>query len=394
LVVEVNQPDAEDSVDNGKVTIKSPGDNQPVEVQVAEGKHTLLVKKGGFETFTKEFTIRSGSKETIRVELVGKEAGRPLPAIAPFNAQQARAYQDAWAKHLGVPVEHTNSLGMKFILIPPGEFTMGSTPAEIEEALKAAAGDEEWKKQWRECIKNEAPQHKVILTQPIYLGVHEVTQAQYEKLMGQNPSHFAATGPGKDAVVGVDTSAHPVEMVSWNDAAEFCAKLSEKEKLKPFCFRDGETVTMLEGTGYRLPTEAEWEFACRGGMTTKYWTGDKDDELVRAAWFGTNSGGRTHAVGELKANPFGLLDIHGNVWEWVQDWWEATYYGQFQGKPALDPNGPSSAGSLRVIRGGSLYSTAYHCRASNRDGNVPTRRDAGVGFRAALVVGVARVGRP
>ena len=271
---------------------------------------------------------------------------------------------------------------------------MGSTPAEIEEALKVAAGDEEWQKHWQECIKSEAPQHKVILTQPIYLGVHEVTQAQYEKVVGQNPSHFAATGPGKDAVVGLDTSSHPVEMVSWNGAAEFCAKLSEKEKLKPFYSRAGETVTMLEGTGYRLPTEAEWEFACRAGTTTKYWTGDKDDELVRAAWFGTNSGGRTHAVGELKANPFGLFDIHGNVWEWVQDWWEPTYYGQFRGKSALDPNGPSSAASLRVIRGGHWPYPASRCRASYRYALNPTPRDSDHGFRVALVLGVPRVGRP
>src|SRR6185295_7594416 len=101
-----------------------------------------------------------------------------------------------WATYLKVPVEYTNSIGMKFLLIPPGQFTMGSTAAEIEEALKVITSYESW----RECIKSEAPQHKVILTQPVYLGVHEVTQAQYQKVMGQNPSQFAATGPGKDAV--------------------------------------------------------------------------------------------------------------------------------------------------------------------------------------------------
>jgi formylglycine-generating enzyme required for sulfatase activity len=187
---------------------------------------------------------------------------------------------------------------------------------------------------------------------------------------------------------------HPVEMVSWNDAAEFCAKLSEKEKLKPFYFRAGETVTMLDGTGYRLPTEAEWEFACRAGTATKYWTGDKDEDLPQACWFDANAGGRTHPVGELKANPFGLFDIHGNVWEWVQDWWEPTYYGQFQGKPALDPNGPSSAGSLRVLRGGCWHDPASFCQASSRFANDPTSRNYYPGFRVALVVGVARVGRP
>ena len=237
---------------------------------------------------------------------------------------------------------------MKFVLIPPGEFMMGSTPEEIEAALVVAKED----KPWQEHIKSEAPQHKVILTEPLYLGVHEVTQAQYENVMGQSPSLFAADGLGKEAVVGIDTSLLPVEMVSWNDAAEFCAKLSEQEKLKPFYFRNGETVTLLDGNGYRLPTEAEWEFACRGGTTTRFWYGDNDEALPAAGWFVGNSGGRTHAVGELRANPLGLHDIHGNVWEWVQDWWEPTYYGQFQEKPATNPSGPSVAGSLRVLRGG------------------------------------------
>jgi formylglycine-generating enzyme required for sulfatase activity len=315
----------------------------------------------------------------------------PVPAIAPFGEKKTKEHQDAWAKHLAVPVEHTNTLGMKFILIPPGEFTMGSTPVEIDEALNVAGEH----KHWQECVKSTVPQHKVILTQPIYLGVHEVTQSQYERVMGQNPSHFAATGPGKDAIVGVDTSNYPVEMVSWNDAAEFCAKLSEKEKLKPFYFRAGETVTMLDGTGYRLPTEAEWEFAGRAGTTTKYWIGDKDDDLPQAGWFNVNSGGRTHAVGELKANPFGLFDIHGNVWEWVQDWWEPTYYGQFQKKSAIDPNGPSSAGSPRVIRGGYWGNDhASDCRASYRHARAPTLRGSPLGFRVALVVGVSPVGRP
>ena len=183
----------------------------------------------------------------------------------------------------------------------------------------------------------------------------------------------------------MDTASHPVERVSWNDAAEFCAKLSEQEKLKPFYFRGGETVTMLAGTGYRLPTEAEWEFACRAGTTTKYWIGDKDEDLTQAAWFGANSGGRTHAVGELKANPFGLYDIHGNVCEWVQDWWGPTYYGQFQGNPARNPSGPSLADSRRVLRGGDWLYTASHCRAANRN-NHGANVSGVIGFRVALTV--------
>ncbi|MCY2990033.1 MAG: bifunctional serine/threonine-protein kinase/formylglycine-generating enzyme family protein [Planctomycetota bacterium] len=314
----------------------------------------------------------------------------PPPAIVPFDAKKAKEHQATWTKHLGVPVEYTNTLGMKFVFIPPGEFTMGSAPAEIEEGLKVTGKDGQG------YIKSAGPQHQVILTQPIYLGVHEVTQAQYEKVLGQNPSWFAATGPGKDAVIGVDSSTYPVEMVSWNNATEFCKKLSQKEKLKAFKFelRAGETVRS-EGTGYRLPTEAEGEFACRAGTTTKYWIGDKDDDLPQAGWCIAHSGNRTHAVGELKANPFGLFDIHGNVWEWVQDWWEPTYYGQFQGRPALDPNGPShNHRSERVFRGGSWRYDASNGRASNRGAGDPTSSLYNIGFRVALVVGVSRVGRP
>jgi formylglycine-generating enzyme required for sulfatase activity/WD40 repeat protein len=271
---------------------------------------------------------------------------------------------------------------MKFVLIPPGEFLMGSTAEEIAAGLKDAGED----KYWQERIQSEAPQHKVILTQPVYLGVNEVTQAEYEKVMGVNPSHFAPMGMGKEAVAGLETAKHPVEMVSWNDAAEFCTKLSNQEKLKPFYFRAGDTITPLDGTGYRLPSEAEWEFACRAGTTTKYWIGDNDEDLVQAGWFVGNSGGRTHAAGEPKANPFGLADIHGNVLEWVQDGWDATYYGQFQEKPSINPNSPFSTGSQRVIRGGSWYKTASRCRSSYRDAVVPTYLNHFIGFRAALTV--------
>jgi|GEM_PF-552760 len=306
----------------------------------------------------------------------------PQPAIAPFDAAQAKKHQEEWAAYLKVPVEYTNSLGMKFRLIPPGEFTMGSTAEEIAAVLK----DVPHGKHFHQSIQSEAPQHKVILTQPIYLGVNEVTQAEYEKVMGSNPSHFALKGMGKEAVAGLETAEHPVEMVSWNDAAEFCAKLSEQEKLKPFYFRAGETITPLDGTGYRLPSEAGWEFACRAGTATKYWIGDNDEDLVRAGWFGGNAGGRTHAAGELKANPFGLSDIHSNVWEWVQDGWDATWYGQFQEKLAINPSSPFSAASQRVIRGGHWNYNASFCRSSSRIAHDPTSRSGDVGFRVSLSV--------
>ncbi len=320
----------------------------------------------------------------------GWPADAPQPAMAPFDAAQAQAHQEAWAKYLDIPVEYENSIGIKFRLIPPGEFLMGSTPAEIEAELKLANED----KLRREWIQSEGPQHKVVLTQPVYVGVTKVTQSQYEQIMGTTPSHFSATGEGKDAVANLETGNHPVEKVSWNDAAEFCAKLSEQEELKPFYFRSGETVGPLDGTGYRLPTEAEWESACRAGTTTRFWSGDGDQDLLSAGWFQVNSGGRTHAAGELRVNPFGLWDVHGNVWEWVQDSCDPAFYVKSDGGGVIDPSRPFFDGGNRVIRGGDWRNDSFSCRSSNRVAfGAPARRNY-IGFRVVLVAESVRVRRP
>lgn len=342
----------------------------PAAPRVAKKESTRRKQKEG----TPADEVATGAKVKL--------SDAPSPAIEPFDAAQAKRYQEMWARFLDVPVESTNTIGMKFVLIPPGEFTMGSTPSEIEEALKPIDPNN---KEWRELVQSEGPRHKVILTRPIYLGVNVVTQAEYGKVMGKNPSHFSPTGPAKDQVAGMDTARHPVEMVSWNDAAEFCAKLSQQEQFKPSYFRTGEMVVPLDGTGYRLPTEAEWEFACRAGTTTKYWSGDTDDDLKRAGWFNANSSARTYAVGGLQSNPFGLFDVHGNVWEWVQDWWEPTYYQQFQERPALNPGGPVAA-QLRVLRGLSWTRSALSCRSSAREVRPPTFRDGLSSFRVSRVI--------
>ncbi|MDG1897174.1 MAG: formylglycine-generating enzyme family protein [Fuerstiella sp.] len=303
----------------------------------------------------------------------------PPPAIAPFDAKQAKAHQQAWAKYLDLPVEYENDIGMKFRLMPPGEFMMGSTPEQIQTALTRSRPN------WQEQIQSEGPQHKVIHTQPVYVGVTEVTQTQYEQVMGINPSHFSATGEGKDVVAGLETGNHPVEMVSWNDAAEFCAKLSQREQLKPFYSRSGETVTPLEGTGYRLPTEAEWESACRAGTTTRFWSGDEDQDLNQVGWFGDNSGERTHAVGELIVNPFGLSDVHVNVAEMVQDSWDPGFYGTLAEHAAVAPSNPFAAGSQRVLRGGYWFYAPSTCRSSFRHSFHPGSRRNFFGFRVVLV---------
>ena len=242
---------------------------------------------------------------------------------------------------------------MKLARIEPGSFLMGSTDG-------TGLGDEH-------------PQHEVWITRPFYLGVTEVTQAQYEAVMGSNPSWFAATGGGKDKVAGQSTSQHPVENVSWLEAVKFCNKLSEMEGRKPFYEINEGTVRVPDwkASGYRLPTEAEWEYACGGDPA----------DLNEHAWLEGNSGSVTHPVGKKLTNQFGLHDMLGNVWEWCWDAYDEDYYKQ---SPPDDPPGPSQA-SLRVFRGGSWNNNARYCRPAARDRNAPGDRYYDLGFRVVAV---------
>ena len=222
----------------------------------------------------------------------------------------------------------TNSIGMQLRLIKPGSFLMGSTRGDTD----------------------EAPVHQVTLTKPFYIGAYEVTQAQYEQIMGSNPSHFR--GPQR-----------PVEQVSWNDAQAFCQKLSAQEN-----------------RSYRLPTEAEWEYACRAGSTTEYYWGSSF--YPRYAWSHDNSNAETHDVGQRLPNAWQLFDMSGNVWEWCQD-----RRGQYSpsGAAETDPTGPVE-GNTRALRGGSWYSEADTCRSASRDKNAPDNRHHTFGFRVVLEI--------
>ena len=199
---------------------------------------------------------------------------------------------------------------------------------------------------------DETP-HEVTLTQSFQMGIHEVTQEQYEQVMGNNPSEFKGAN-------------NPVDSVSWEEALEFCRKLSELPAEKS------------AGRVYRLPTEAEWEYACRAGTTTKYSFGDDDSKLGDYAWIGGNSGRTTHPVGSKKPNAWGLYDMQGNVWEWCQD-----RYGYYPGQAVTNPSGPTS-GSVRVNRGGSWYGTAGFCRSAHRYWYKPSFRYDSFGFRVCL----------
>ncbi len=243
----------------------------------------------------------------------------------------------------------TNLIAMKLTLIPAGEFDMGSSKAEDQKASDA-----------------EQPRHHVRITRPFYMGVTEVTQGQYRNVTGQSPSEFH----GSDDL--------PVDRVSWLDAVAFCNTLSTREKLTPYYRVNGWAVTIAGGNGYRLPTEAEWEYACRAGTTTIYSFGNDASQLGDFAWFGPNSHGRK-SVGEKPANAFGLCDMHGSVFEWCWDGFDPRYYSQ---SPPEDPTGPSAAPN-RVHRGGGCTHGPESARSADRASGTPDFRNLALGFRVA-----------
>jgi formylglycine-generating enzyme required for sulfatase activity len=203
---------------------------------------------------------------------------------------------------------------------------------------------------------DEKPVHKATITKPFYLGKYEVTQEQWEAVMGNNPPRSYFKG-GKN----------PVERVSWDDCQEFLEKLNTK--------------IGTQGGKFGLPTEAQWEYACRAGSTSKFCFGDDEKQLGEYAWYDVNSGLKTHPVGEKKANAFGLYDMHGNVYEWCADWYGNGYYAK---SPAGDPRGPAT-GSGRVDRGGGWDDGAGGCRSASRCYGSPGFRLSDLGLRVTRV---------
>jgi formylglycine-generating enzyme required for sulfatase activity len=260
----------------------------------------------------------------------------------PFDSKEAKLRQQITAASLGVPVEKVLDLGggvkLELVLIPAGEFMMGSPANEAERG------------------KDEGPQHKVRLTKPFYMGKHEVTQEQWERVMGNNPSHFKG-------------AKHPVEKVSWNDTQEFIKKLNAR---------------VGEKGAFGLPTESEWEYACRAGTGTPFHTGNTIS-TDQANYDGNYTYGagrkgayreKTMPVGSLASNAFGLYDMHGNVYEWCQDWFADKY----PGGERTDPPGPAT-GQYRVLRGGSWNLDPWNCRSAYRGGVPPAGRSNIGGFR-------------
>jgi formylglycine-generating enzyme required for sulfatase activity len=254
---------------------------------------------------------------------------------------------------------------MELVLIPAGEFMMGTPGSEtgrlFSEEFPPNVRPADWVRTGKPLpswvLPHEGPAHRVRFSKPFYMGRYEVTQAQWQAVMGNNPSYFK----GSDDL--------PVEQVSWSDCRAFCRRLSEKT-----------------GRNVRLPTEAKWEYACRAGGTGKYCFGDSEGELIAYGWFRKNSGHGTHPVGGKKPNAWGLHDMHGNVSEWCRDWYGEKYY---QGSPDTDPKGPST-GQSRVLRGGSWANLAFDCRSANREARqpLPLFRPPYNGFRVVVIAGV------
>ena len=243
---------------------------------------------------------------------------------------------------------YRNGVDMAFVLIPAGTFQMGS------------GGDD------REATPAEKPRRRVTISKPFYLGRFEVTQAQWQAVMGTASFTSARSNPYYNLPGMADRlnkPDHPAT-VSWNEAQAFVQRLNAKEG----------------HTRYRLPTEAEWEYAARAGTTTAYSFGNDASQLSRYAWFGEDfASGSTHAVGQKLPNPLGLHDVHGNVWEWVSD----RYVERYDPRDVVDPQGPSS-GESRVVRGGSWHQTSTSWRSAFRKPYSADYRGISIGFRVAL----------
>jgi len=266
--------------------------------------------------------------------LGGDDAGTPLPDVTSVE-------KTLTPDQLAVGDRIENSIGMVLVPIPAGEFMMRDMSQHRPPAILSKPSPHQ-------------PFHRVTLTKSFYLGRTEVTQGQWKAVMGTTPwKGYSFVKEGGD---------YPAVYASWEDAVEFCRKLSAKE-----------------GVEYRLPTEAEWEYACRAGTTTVYSFGDDESQLGEYAWIEENTQyageGYDHIVGQKKPNPWGLYDMHGNVFEWCQDW-----YGEYPSDDVTDPVGPDS-GSYRVSRGGGWFSSAVYCRSAVRLWITPSGRDFSLGFR-------------
>ncbi len=258
-------------------------------------------------------------------------------SLAMFPGCKRRAAEDRSEPVASAPSNPATNSATAMVLLPGGRFVMGD------------------KKEM------DAPPHEVVIS-PFYMDKHLVTQEQYQRVMGENPSRWKS-------------AENPVEQVRWSDAVKFCNARSRQEKLKP-CYDLKTWQCNFAANGYRLPTEAEWEYACRAGTTTAYFFGNDPTKLGGYAWYEKNSGGHPHSVGQKRPNPWGLYDMSGNLWEWCNDFYQVDYY---QKSPTENPRGPQQ-GETKVVRGGAWRFSDESCRSGYRYNENPGYADVCFGY--------------
>ncbi|MBN1164515.1 MAG: SUMF1/EgtB/PvdO family nonheme iron enzyme [Candidatus Krumholzibacteriota bacterium] len=370
---------------------KEYGDSPINDLELSPGGHRVKVTDRSYYSAWKDIMIERGARREVQLELKPREGGLLISAVdkvgdavaaevrvdgklfgtTPCGGElivgdhqiDVRSTRGSWqgvvaieervVDTLRVKLDGSlssgalSSIGIKMVPINPGTFQMGSSDRE-----KGRGKDES--------------QHKVWISKAYLISTTEVTQAQWIMVMGENPSHFK----GDD---------QPVERVTWFEAIDFCNRLSEREGLDPVYKVHEQYVSWDRGKrGYRLPTEAEWEYACRAGTKTRIYTGDNKHDLLRAGWYKENSDKKTHPVGQLDPNDWDLYDMHGNVWEWCWDWYDSYPIGN-----TVDPAGPGS-GNFRVLRGGSWRDDSRYCRSASRNWLRPVNRLSYNGLRLVL----------
>ena len=288
---------------------------------VLVGNHNVEIRKSGYSTSRQTVMISEGQTASISGSLTSSTSSSSANTLSSSGSSLS-------GNTITIPVK--NGINIEMVKVEAGSFDMGAT-SEMENPYE-----------------DEKPVRRVTLTNNYYVGKYEVTQALWQAVMGSNPSSFK----------GYDL---PVEEVSWNDCQDFISKLNA-----------------MTGKRFRLPTEAEWEYAARGGKKSRGYQYSGSNTLGDVAWYGDNSGSKTHAVGTKQPNELGIYDMTGNVWEWCQDW-----YDSYSSSPQTNPTGAAS-GSSRVLRGGSWYFSARDCRTSYRDCITPDYRDGNLGLRLVL----------
>ena len=305
------------------------GNNGVVRITLPVGQHSYIVASDGYESEEGTVKLKASAPSNLQIQL-SKEVVAAIPTVNEV-AQQAPSSSSSvssGSNEISIPVK--NGITIDMVKVEAGTFMMGAT-SEMQKPYD-----------------DEKPGHQVTLTNDYYMGKYEVTQALWQAVMGSNPSKFKSRNL-------------PVEQVSWDDCQEFINKLNS-----------------ITGRRFRLPTEAEWEYAARGGKKSKGYQYSGSSNISDVAWYTANSGSKTHPVGKKQANELGLYDMTGNVLEWCQDW-----YGSYVSSSQTNPTGAFS-GFFRVFRGGSWYGNSGICRLSCRDSYNPDNRNFDLGLRLVL----------